>query len=322
MLHELKVSPKTIHWGHYDASLEPVLNVDPGDTIKINTMGLPKGHGTDFTPFGLTQDEIPLEFIRALETETSRGPGAHTLTGPIFVKSAKPQDVLEVEMVDIKPLLAFGYTAFRPESGTIPYRFPYAKTKIIRFDSKKITAELPGGARASLKPFFGSIGVAPLPTSGRINSGPPGVHRGNMDNKELIQGSKIYLPVHAEGALLSLGDGHALQGDGEVSGTAIETSLTGTIRLYLRKDMRLKWPMAETPTHIITMGFHRDLYKATKMAIHNTIDYLTEHQGMAEDDAYMLSSIAVDFHITQTVNGVKGIHGLLEKTIIGQTFKT
>lgn len=143
-----------------------------------------------------------------------------------------------------------------------------------------------------------------------------------MDNKELTQGSRVYLPIHTEGALLSIGDGHALQGDGEVSGTAIETSLTGTIRLNLRKDMQLKWPMAETPTHIITMGFHQDLHEATKMALHNTIDYLTEVQGMAEDDAYMLSSITVDFHVTQTVNGIKGIHGLLPKTIIEQTLKS
>ncbi len=142
-----------------------------------------------------------------------------------------------------------------------------------------------------------------------------------MDNKELTQGSKVYIPIQTEGALLSIGDGHALQGDGEVSGTAIETSLTGTVRLNLRKDMQLKWPMAETPTHIITMGFHQDLDEATKIALYNTIDYLTHNQGMTEDDAYMLSSIAVDFHVTQTVNGVKGIHGLLPKTIIQQNPK-
>ena len=174
MLHELKVTPKTIHLGHYDASLEPVLNVDSGDSIKINTLGLPKGHGTDFTPFGLTQNEIPPEFIRVLEAETPGGPGPHTLTGPIFVNDAKPQDVLEVEMLEIRPRLTFGYTAFRPGSGTIPERFPYSKTKIIRFDTEEMTAELPGGAKAPMKPFFGSIGVAPPPTSGMIHSGPPG----------------------------------------------------------------------------------------------------------------------------------------------------
>ncbi len=180
-------------------------------------------------------------------------------------------------MLEINPRLPFGYTTFRPGSGTIPERFPYTRTKIIRIDTKKKTAELPGGARAPLKPFFGSIGVAPPPTTGRISSGPPGTHAGNMDNKELTQGSKVYIPVQTEGALLSMGDGHALQGDGEVCGTAVETSLTGTIRLQLRKDLQLKWPMAETPTHIITMGFHQDLDEATKIALHNTIDYLTHN---------------------------------------------
>ncbi len=321
MLYQLKATPSTVHWGHYDASLEPVLTVNPGDTIKIETLSLPKGQGTDFTSLGISPQEIPRDFIRVLEEVKEKGPGPHSLTGPIYVEGAKPQDVLEVEMLEINLRLSFGHTIFRPGAGTIPDRFPYTRTKIIRINMNERTAELPGGAIAPLKPFFGSIGVAPPPTTGRISSTPPGSYGGNMDNKELTQGSKVYIPVHAEGALLSIGDGHALQGDGEVSGTAVETSLIGTIRLQLRRDMRLKWPMAETPTHIITMGFHQDLDEATRIALHNTIDYLTDIQDMAEDDAYMLSSIAVDFHVTQTVNGVKGIHGLLPKTIIQQNPK-
>ena len=321
MLYQLKATPSTVHWGHYDASLEPVLTVNPGDTIKIETLSLPKGQGTDFTSLGISPQEIPRDFIRVLEEVKEKGPGPHSLTGPIYVEGAKPQDVLEVEMLEINPRLPFGHTIFRPGAGTIPDRFPYTRTKIIRINMNERTAELPGGAIAPLKPFFGSIGVAPPPITGRISSTPPGSYGGNMDNKELTQGSKVYIPVHAEGALLSMGDGHALQGDGEVCGTAVETSLTGTIRLQLRKDLQLKWPMAETPTHIITMGFHQDLDEATRIALHNTIDYLTDIQGMTEDDAYMLSSIAVDFHVTQTVNGVKGIHGLLPKTIIQQNPK-
>jgi acetamidase/formamidase len=167
-----------------------------------------------------------------------------------------------------------------------------------------------------VNPFFGSIGVAPPLSSGRISSRPPGFHGGNLDNKELTCGSKIFIPVHTKGALLSIGDGHALQGDGEVSGTAVETSLTSVIQIKLRKDMVIKWPIAETPTHIVTMGFHQDLDEAMKIALWNTINYLTNSQDLEEDESYMLSSVIVDFHITQTVNSVKGVHGLIPKKLL------
>jgi acetamidase/formamidase len=316
MLHEIEISTRIVHWGHYDASLEPILRVESGDLVKLESMSLPKGVGTDFSLIGLSDKDIPSRFMKVLDKLKDRGPGGHTLTGPIYVENSEPRDVLEVEFKEIELSVPFGYTSFKPGFGTLPERFPYSKTIIINLDIENKTAELPGGVKTQVKPFFGSIGVAPPLSSGRISSRPPGFHGGNLDNKELTCGSKIFIPVHTKGALLSIGDGHALQGDGEVSGTAVETSLCGLIKIKVRKDMEIKWPIAETPTHIVTMGFHQDLNKAMKIALWNTIDYLTETQNLEEDEAYVLSSIIVDFHITQTVNGVKGVHGLLPKTLL------
>src|SRR5438132_12918817 len=165
-----------------------------------------------------------------------------------------------------------------------------------------------------LHPFFGSMGVAP-PTGGRLNSGPPWMHAGNMDNKELVAGTTLFIPVHAKGALFEAGDGHAGQGNGEVDITALETALTGTFEFVVRKDMHLKWPRAETPTHYISMGIHEDLAEATKRAIRATIDFLVDQKHPTRDDAYMLASTAVDFCITQLVDGNKGVHAMIPKAI-------
>jgi len=165
-----------------------------------------------------------------------------------------------------------------------------------------------------LAPFFGSIGVAPNALVGRISSGPPGHHTGNLDNKELVVGSTLYLPVHVPGALLSLGDGHAMPGDGEVSLTALETSLRGTVQVTVRKGKRLNWPRAETPTHYIAMGLHPDLDEATRLATREMIDFLVTEKGMSRDDAYILCSLAADLRVTQLVDGTKGIHAMIAKS--------
>src|SRR5207249_3305892 len=163
------------------------------------------------------------------------------------------------------------------------------------------------GASLTLAPFFGTIGVAPPAAQGRVSSGPPGRHGGNMDNKDLVVGSTLYLPVHVLGALLSIGDGHAMEGDGEVTGTAVETSLRGTFDVRLRKRLQLRWPRAETPASYISVGLDADLDEATKIATREMIDFLVAERKLSREDAYVLCSMAADLHVTQAVDGTKGV---------------
>ena len=160
--------------------------------------------------------------------------------------------------------------------------------------------------------------VAPAPAAGRINSAPPGLYAGNLDNRELVAGTTLFIPVHAAGALFEVGDGHAGQGDGEVDITAMETSLWGKFQFVLRKDLRLTWPRAETPTHWIVMGLDPDLNLAMKIAAREAIDLLMKEQGLSRDDAYMLTSIGVNFAVTQVVDGTRGIHGMIPKSLFKQ----
>jgi acetamidase/formamidase len=159
------------------------------------------------------------------------------------------------------------------------------------------------------------MGVAPAASAGRISSAPPGIHAGNLDNKDLVAGTTLFVPVYASGALFEVGDGHAGQGNGEVDITALETSLTGTFQFVVRKGMHLKWPRAETPTHFIVMGIDEDLTAAMKIAVHEALDFLTSEKHLSREDAYMLASVAVDFYVTQVVDGTKRIHGMIPKSI-------
>jgi acetamidase/formamidase len=176
-------------------------------------------------------------------------------------------------------------------------------------------AVLGEGIEVPLRPFFGSMGVAPPASAGRWNSSPPWIHGGNLDNKELTAGAVLYLPVHVPGGLFLVGDGHAAQGNGEVNITALETSLTGELQFFLHKERHLEWPRAETPTHYISMGTDEDLTLAAKIAVREMIRFLVEEKGMTREDAYVLCSTAVDFNITQLVDGKKGVHGMLPKSV-------
>ncbi len=315
-VHELRLLPQNVHWGYYDAIVKPVLRVASGDTIRVETMvarGLQRMRAA-----GVTEDEIP-EALKAVENAvTQRGPGAHPMTGPVWVEGAEPGDVLEVRIRAFEFLHPYGVTGFLPDNGTLPIDFPYTRFKRVRFDVRAGTAAFAPGVTLRLAPFFGSIGVAPSPLVGRISSGPPGHHAGNLDNKELVAGSTLFIPVHVPGALLSFGDGHAMQGDGEVSLTALETSLRGTVEVIVRKGLRLGWPRAETPTHFIAMGLHTDLDEAARLATREMIDFLVAEKGMTRDDAYMLCSLAVDLRVTQLVDGTKGVHAMVAKSIFAQ----
>ena len=313
---DLKLTPANVHWGYYDARLKPVLTIQSGETVRVETMvagGLERVRLA-----GASESEIPAS-LKEIETSvTDRGPGAHPLTGPIFIEGAEPGDVLEVRVLGFEYLHNFGVTGFVPERGTLPDEFPYVRYKLIRFNQQAGTAEFRPGVTLRLAPFFGSIGVAPPPAMRRISSGPPGVHTGNLDNRELVAGSILYLPVHVPGALLSVGDGHALQGDGEVTLTALETSLRGTLQIFVRKGKNLLWPRAETPTHFISMGLHTDLDEAARLATREMIAFLTSEKGLSRDEAYILCSLAVHLHVTQLVDGTKGIHAMLPKALFSE----
>jgi acetamidase/formamidase len=245
---------------------------------------------------------------RSGTTETR--PAHHDRTG--VRRGAEPGDAP-------RPFLSIGYCTFRLNalrgSSTIPDDFPYAKLKLLRWAPGATSVEFAPGITLPLAPFFGSVGVAPPPQTGRLSSRPPGWHGGNLDNKDLVAGSTLFVPVHVPGALLSIGDGHALQGHGEVSGTALETSLTGQIEVRLHKGQRLKWPRAETPTHYIAMGLHEDLDEANRLAVREMVDFLVETRRLSRDDAYMLCSLSADLHVTQSVDGVKGVHATLAKSL-------
>jgi len=311
--YQLKATPKTVAWGHYDAKTPPVLKIKPGEAVEVHT--LITNSPARLERAGVPPDQVE-QALRDIHKEvTDKGPGGHILTGPIYVEGAEPGDTLEVRIEAVKLALPYAYNAFGPRSGAIPEDFPRSKMRIIPLDEVKMVARFAEGIEVPLRPFFGSMGVAPPETSGRVNSAPPGVHAGNLDNKELVAGTTLLIPVHVPGALFQVGDGHAGQGDGEVDITVLETSLTGTLRFFVRKGARLNWPRAETPTHFIAMGIDKDLDEAMKIAVREAVDLILAEKKLDRDDAYMLCSVAVDFRVTQVVDGTKGVHAMIPKAI-------
>jgi acetamidase/formamidase len=312
-VHVLKPTPQTVAWGYYDAAAPPVLRVKSGDLVEVQT--LLTSSPTRLEAAGVAPADVETALRDIFRDVTNKGPGGHILTGPIFIEGAEPGDVLEIRIREIRLAIPYAYNGFRPGRGFLPDDFPYSRMKIIPLDRARMVAQFGPGIEIPLRPFFGSIGVAPPDNVGRIDSAPPWIHGGNLDNKELVAGTTLYLPVHAKGALLEIGDGHAGQGNGEVDITALETSLIGTFQLIARKDLHLRWPRAETPTHYITMGLHEDLNEATKLAVREMIDYLTTTRNLTRDDAYMLASVAADLAITELVDGNKGVHMMIPKAI-------
>ena len=311
--HDLRLTPQNVHWGYYDARVPPVLRMVSGDRVRVETMvagGLQR-----LRLAGASEAEIP-DALKAVETQvTERGPGPHPMSGPIFLEGAEPGDALEVRILAVEFLHPFGVVAFNPGGGVLPDEFPYAQFRLLRWPAGADGVEFRPGVRLTFAPFFGSIGVAPPPLVGRISSRPPGWHGGNLDNKDLVAGSTLYLPVHVSGALLSIGDGHAMQGDGEVTGTALETSLRGTFEVRVRKGPRLKWPRAETPTHYITMGLDPDLDEAARLATREMVEFLMAEKRLSREDAYILCSLSADLHVTQAVDATKGVHATIAKSI-------
>jgi acetamidase/formamidase len=312
-VYQLKPTPKTVVWGYYDPKTPPVLRIKSGDTVEIQT--LIASSPERFESAGLGADKIEPAMRDIFREVKERGPGYHILTGPIFIEGAEPGDVLEVRIQKIQLAIPYAMNAFSPGRGFLPDEYPYARTKVIPLDEKRMVARFADGIEIPIRPFFGSMGVAPPEVTGRISSNPPWVHAGNLDDKDLVAGTTLFIPVHARGALFQVGDGHAGQGNGEVDVTAMETSLIGTFQFIVRKDMHLRWPRAETPTQYITMGLHADLIEATKMAVHEMIDFLMQEKHLTRDEAYMLASVAANLEITEVVDGNNGVHMAIPKAI-------
>jgi acetamidase/formamidase len=310
---ELQATPSTVAYGYYDAAAQPVMRITSGDVVRIHT--LITSTPARLEGAGVARDQIEPALREVVEKVTNKGPGGHILTGPIFVESAEPGDVLEVRILKIDLAIPYAYNAFSTRGGFLPQDFTTGAMKIIPLDAKRMVGRFADGIEIPLHPFFGSMGVAPPPEAGRVSSAPPGRHAGNIDNKELVAGTTLYIPVHVAGALFEVGDGHAAQGDGEVDITALETSLVGIFQFIVRKDLHLTWPRAETPTAWISMGIDDDLTEAAKIATREMIDFLATVKKMSREDAYMLISAAGDLVITQVVDGPKGVHVMLPKNL-------
>jgi acetamidase/formamidase len=314
--YQLKASPSTVAWGYYWSQAKPVLTIRSGDTVEVQTM---LTNGPDrLASAGVKQEDIEPE-LKAIYKEVTgerKGPGGHILTGPIFIEGAEPGDTLEVRIQKIAYSIPYAYNSFSPRSGVLtPEDFAQGKMKIIPLDQKRGVAKFADNIEIPLRPFFGSMGVAPPEAAGRVNSAPPGTHAGNLDNKDLVAGTTLFIPVHVAGALFEVGDGHAGQGNGEVDITALETSLVGTFQFVVRKDLHLKAPRGETPTHFIAMGLNPDLTEALRMSVREAIDFLVTEKHLTREDAYMLCSVGVDFNVTQAVDGTKGVHAMIPKSI-------
>ncbi|HJZ31166.1 MAG TPA: acetamidase/formamidase family protein [Hyphomicrobiaceae bacterium] len=304
--HRLDAGPETVHWGYFDGKLSPVLSIASGDTVVISTVS----GGRDVMPPPPYAVPPALSAIHARMAPKLPG---HILTGPVAISGAKAGQVLEVRIKDIGLHYDWGYNFSGPLTGALPDDFAQRHLMHIGLDRERMLGRLPWGAELPLRPFFGVMGVAPPIPWGAISTLPPRRNGGNLDNKELIAGSTLYLPIHIDGALFSVGDGHGAQGDGEVCVTAIETGLIGTFELVVRDDMRLEWPRAETPTHVMTMAFDPDLDTCVVLALRQMVELAAAATGLTAQEAYALMSLAADVRVTQVVNGAKGIHVMLEK---------
>ena len=314
-LHTLPATPETIVWGRFSASQTPVLTVQPGDTVVIETFN---GGAYAFPPEGSGMHLAEMQ--RVIDaTPTPSGRPGHLLTGPVAIAGAEPGDVLEVRIEKVELGADWGFNGFSPLGGTLAGDFGLSRTIThLPVDRTNNTASFSHGIELSLSPFFGVMGVAPPPAFGEITSIEPRVHGGNMDNKLLTAGSTLWLPVWADGALFSCGDGHGIQGDGEVCINGLEMALTGTFTFILHKkaEMTLSYPRAETPDYLISMGFHADLDDALVIALREMIAIICDRTDLSPTEAYQLCSLAADFAITQSVNNEKGVHGKIAKTLL------
>lgn len=311
MTQTIQPTPSTVHWGYFDPTVAPIATIAPGETIVMTSVSGANDHLP--TDAGMT---IRPE-LRAIGDALKPDLGPHILTGPIAVRGAMPGDALRVEILDVQLADDWGYMLFRPGMGTLPQDFDYFHRVHIGLDRTSGAVKTPWGMTLQAKPFFGVMGVAPA--SRRASSTMPAEFGGNIDNKELGAGSVLYLPVWTEGGLFSCGDGHAVQGDGEVCVTAVETGLTGTFKIDLVKNAQLEAPYAETKDHLITMAFDPDLDEAARIALRRMIAMIVARTTLTKEEAYFLCSLQADVRVTQLVNLDKGIHVMMPHAILNQS---
>ena len=307
----LEPSVTTVAIGYYWSEAKPVLRINSGNFVRVHTLITSTPDRLEAA--GVAPKDVE-PALREVQLVKEKGPGGHVLTGPVYIEEAEPGDVLEVLFDSIQLAIPYGYNAIG-QSGFLSDEIYERKMTIIPLDKQQMIGSFLTNIRIPLKPFFGSMGVAPAKEVGKWNSAPPWKNAGNLDNKELVQGSRLFIPVFVKGALFEIGDGHAAQGNGKVDITAIETSLIGKLQFIVHKHKKQDWPRGETATHIITMGCDRDLNAATHIAVREMIKYLMEEKSLSQADAYMLCSMAVDVNITQLVDGNVGVHAMLPKSI-------
>jgi acetamidase/formamidase len=314
-VHVVESNDKTVRLGVYDTTLEPILKIDSGDTIS---------YPNTWSHFlNQLQPGVPVETLAKLRLSNA-GHGPHSIIGPVYVNGAEPGDVLEVRYKRIRPF-DWGAVFNNPGSigtGLLAQDFPDGQVKYLKLDLPNMSAEFNRNIHVPLKPFQGTLGVAPPdgfypPLSpGVTSSVPPGPHAGNVDLSEMAEGSTMFIPVWKPGALIFTGDSHAVQGDGEINLSALETRMQELrIQVVLHKQKNFGWPVAETPTHWITLGLDKDLNVAMTLAARNAINFLATRADLTKLDAYALCSIAVSFRVTQVVDIVRGVHAMIPKNL-------
>jgi acetamidase/formamidase len=314
-VHEIESNEQTAQLGVFDTNLPPILKIDSGDTLSyVNTW-------SHF--MNQMQPGVPIDKLAQMRKDNP-GKGPHSIIGPVAVNNAEPGDVLEVRYKRIKPF-KWGAVFNNPGAlgtGLLTADYPQGQVKYLDLDLVKMNAQFATNINVPLKPFPGTLGVAPPDgyypplAPGVTSSVPPGPHAGNVDLSELCEGATLFIPVWKPGALIYTGDAHAVQGDGEISLTAVETRFQELrIQVVMHKQKTFAWPIAETSTHWILLGMDKDLNAAMQMAARNTIKFLVTRAGLTELDAYALCSIAVSFRVTQVVDIVRGVHAMIPKSL-------
>ncbi|MGE5523271.1 MAG: acetamidase/formamidase family protein [Rhodospirillaceae bacterium] len=313
--------PDTVVWGHLPKDRAPIARVRSGQTVSIDTVSH-QGINNNMDPIkffgmgGIAPNEVLPDALEVYhKVPHPKGTGAHVLTGPIYVEGAEPGDMLEVRIVDFRFRVPYGVNNSGKGSGVVPDLHSSPYPKIIRFDMQRRVALFAPGIEVPLAPFMGIMAVQP--PERLANTRPPGIYGGNMDFNRLTVGSSLYLPVYHTGALFYTGDSHAVQGDGEVNGTAIEASLTPVVQFIVHKGAgrKMRWPRAEDAENYYVMGMDRDLNVAMKEAVQETIRWLGEHRGLSPADAYSLASIAVNYTVAEAVDDVLMIYGAIPKKL-------
>lgn len=296
----LRSTPENVVWGYLPANVPPALTIKSGQVVQIDALSH-QGLLTNQDPVkffgahGISPDQVLPDAVEVYnKVKRPKGAAVHVLTGPIYIEGAEPGDTLEVRILDIKFRVPYGVNNTGPGRGVLPDLIKEPTAKVIKLELSRNVALFSKDIEIPLSPFMGIMAVAPPTTMGMVSTTPPGPWGSNMDLKELAKGATLYLPVFNKGAQFFTGDGHAVQGDGEVDGGALEISLTPTLQFFLHKGKALKSPMAETATHYITMGMSVDLNEATKLAVQEAVNFLQREKGLSAADAYALASLAVD----------------------------